>query len=130
MLYFKSAEKQLNVPAGASTVTINGFAKRDQWSRRFFAPSTSTSYCVVTGMLYDDTGVTLRIKNLKTISNTVNFTVLCMYCNDNAFIIYLKISSSRFKSATHFTFYRMNINIYLLLIQSFYLNILLYHDLL
>ena len=88
MLYFKSAEKQLNVPAGASTVTITGFPKRDQWNRRFFAPSTSTSYCVVTGMFYEDTGVTLRINNLKTTSNTVNFTILCMYCNDNAFINY------------------------------------------
>ena len=39
MLYFKSAEKQLNVPAGASTVTINGFAKRDQWCSSFFAQS-------------------------------------------------------------------------------------------
>ena len=88
MLYFKSAEKQLNVPAGASTVTIAGFPKRDQWSRRFFAPSTSTSYCVVTGMFYEDNGVTLRINNLKTTSNIVNFTVICMYCNDNAFINY------------------------------------------
>ena len=87
-MYFKSEEKQLNVPGGASTVTIAGFPKRDQWSRRFFAPSTSTSYCVVTGIHYDDAGVTLRINNLKTTSNTVNFTVLCMYCNDNAFINY------------------------------------------